>query len=110
MSLGPIHIHVLGASLSDLWTYSEEISQVNYVQRHSSSCFSYAPVICIPDSPGAGDSGDIAGLKCLALTAVPRICRGYDFPPIHCHNNYTPGIYADGYIVFAFQFVRSYVR
>ena len=23
---------------------------------------------------------------------------------------YTPGIYADGYIVFAFLFVRSYVR
>ena len=23
---------------------------------------------------------------------------------------YTPGIYADGYIVFAFPFVRSYVR
>ena len=25
-------------------------------------------------------------------------------------NNYTPGIYADGYIVFAFPFVRSSVR
>ena len=25
-------------------------------------------------------------------------------------NNYTPGIYADGYIVFAFPFVPSYVR
>ena len=24
--------------------------------------------------------------------------------------NYTPGIYAEGYIVFAFPFVRSYVR
>ena len=24
-------------------------------------------------------------------------------------NNYTPGIYADGYIVFAFPFVSSYV-
>ena len=24
--------------------------------------------------------------------------------------NYTPGIYADGYIAFAFPFVRSYVR
>ena len=23
---------------------------------------------------------------------------------------YTPGIYADGYIVFAFPFIRSYVR
>ena len=37
-----------------------------------------APVICIPGSPGAGDSGDIAGLKCLALTAdVSRQCRGF---------------------------------
>ena len=25
-------------------------------------------------------------------------------------SSYTPGIYADGYIVFAFPFVRSYVR
>ena len=25
-------------------------------------------------------------------------------------NNYTPGIYAEGYIVFVFPFVRSYVR
>ena len=47
-----------------------------------------APVICIPGSPGAGDSGNIAGLKCLALTSdVSRQCRGYDFPPIHCHIN-----------------------
>ena len=38
----------------------------------------YAPVICIPGSPGAGDSGDIAGLKCLALTSdVSRQCRGF---------------------------------
>ena len=37
-----------------------------------------APVICIPGSPGAGDSGDIAGLKCLALTSdVSRQCRGF---------------------------------
>ena len=27
-----------------------------------------------------------------------------------CSINYTPGIYADGYIVFVFPFVRSYVR
>ena len=25
-------------------------------------------------------------------------------------NHYTPGIYAEGYIVFVFLFVRSYVR
>ena len=29
---------------------------------------------------------------------------------LFCFGNYTPGIYADGYIVFAFPFVRSYVR
>ena len=39
---------------------------------------SYASVICIPGSPGAGDSGDIAGLKCLALTSdVSWQCRGF---------------------------------
>ena len=27
-----------------------------------------------------------------------------------CTSYYTPGIYADGYIVFAFPFVRSFVR
>ena len=38
----------------------------------------YAPVICIPGSPGVGDSGDIAGLKCLSLTSdVSRQCRGF---------------------------------
>ena len=41
-------------------------------------CFSYAPVICIPGSPGAGDSGDMAGLKCQALTSdVSRQCGGF---------------------------------
>ena len=39
---------------------------------------SNAPVICIPGSPGAGDSGDIAGLKCQALTYdASRQCRGF---------------------------------
>ena len=38
----------------------------------------YAPVICIPGSPGAGDSGNKAGLKCRALTSdVSRQCRGF---------------------------------
>ena len=37
----------------------------------------YAPVICIPGSLGAGDTGDIAGLKCRNLTSdVSRQCRG----------------------------------
>ena len=36
-----------------------------------------APVICIPGPPGAGDTGDIAGLKCRNLTSdVSRQCRG----------------------------------
>ena len=38
---------------------------------------SYAPVICIPGPLGAGDTGDIAGLKCRNLTSdVSRQCRG----------------------------------
>ena len=37
----------------------------------------YAPVICIPGSIGAGDSGDIAGHKCRDLTFdESRQCRG----------------------------------
>ena len=35
-----------------------------------------APVICLPGSLGAGDSGDIAGPKCRDLTFdVSRQCR-----------------------------------
>ena len=46
------------------------------VIANKNNCF--APVIRIPGSPGAGDSGDIAGLKCLALTSdVSRQCRGF---------------------------------
>ena len=38
---------------------------------------SYAPVICIHGPHGAGDTGDIAGLKCQNLTSdVSRQCRG----------------------------------
>ena len=36
---------------------------------------------------------------CLLVFQTPYLCF-----------NYTPGIYADGYIVFAFPFVRSSVR
>ena len=41
------------------------------IERISDMCshLGNAPVICIPGSPGAGDSGDIAGLKCQALTS-----------------------------------------
>ena len=39
-------------------------------------CATYAPVICIPGSLGAGDSGDIAGPKCRDLTFdESRQCR-----------------------------------
>ena len=36
----------------------------------------YAPVICVSGPLGAGDTGDIAGLKCRDLTAdESRQCR-----------------------------------
>ena len=39
--------------------------------------FINAPVICIPGTRRAGDSGDIAGLKCRDLISdVSRQCRG----------------------------------
>ena len=37
-----------------------------------------------------------------------RLCRDRWFSLVMAH--YTPGIYADGYIAFAFPFVRSSVR
>ena len=40
-------------------------------------CFRYAPVICIHGPHGAGDTGDIAGLKFRNLTSdESRQCRG----------------------------------
>ena len=36
-----------------------------------------------------------------------KICMWLGYTP---QINYTPGIYADGYIVFAFPFVHTYVR
>ena len=42
---------------------------------------SYAPVICIPGFPRAGDSGGTSGLKWRDL--VPGICRSFNFQPIH---------------------------
>ena len=56
----------------------------------------------------------------VVLTSIYNLCFGakmrkigiYTCKPQFCLNPsfYTPGIYADGYIVFAFPFVRSYVR
>ena len=34
----------------------------------------------------------------------------YDYNGTNNKDNYTPGIYAKGYIVFVFPFVRTYVR
>ena len=36
----------------------------------------HTPVICMPRRIGAGDTGDIAGLKCWELTCDP--CSGVD--------------------------------
>ena len=48
-----------------------------YMQHNCQLQPYYAPVICIPGPLGAGDTGDIAGLKCRNLTSdVSRQCRG----------------------------------
>ena len=39
-----------------------------------------APVICIPSSPRAGDSGDTIGLKCQDLTYDESTGRTGDVP------------------------------
>ena len=49
---------------------------VQRIQLNDFVAFVYAPVICIPGSLGAGDSGDIAGPKCRDLTFdESRQCR-----------------------------------
>ena len=47
--------------------------------------------------------------KTSCLNAIQKVDLSLD---VVSHNDtyYTPGIYADGYIVFAFPFVRSLVR
>ena len=42
---------------------------VQFVKRVSFRHTIYAPVICIPSSLGAGDTGDIVGLYCRNLTS-----------------------------------------
>ena len=45
--------------------------------KHSLKLVAYAPVICIYGPLRAGDTGDIAALKCRNLTSdVSRQCRG----------------------------------
>ena len=44
-------------------------------------------------------------LKTVSLANFSKLSKKLNLNPV-----YTPGIYADGYIVFAFPFVRSSVR
>ena len=54
-----------------------DIGYLGYNQSYFYIEYLNAPVICIPGSLGAGDSRDIAGLKCRNLTSdVSRQCRG----------------------------------
>ena len=51
--------------------------------------------------------------KCLFGTEEDIMFGSVYIPPAgsgYNNDNYTPGIYAEGYIVFVFPFVRSYVR
>ena len=58
-----------------LMTLREGLSELEF---YSDLFYFNAPVICIPGPGGAGDSGDMAGLKCQALTSdVSRQCRGF---------------------------------
>ena len=52
------------------------------------------------------------GQLCIELSTVhvPRGIVLTILPNRHEITVYTPGIYAEGYIVFVFPFVRSYVR
>ena len=45
-----------------------------------------------------------------SLIRLHRMPRLIDLHCLQSSNHYTPCIYADGFIVFAFPFVRSYVR
>ena len=50
--------------------------------------------------------GRIRSLVAMATYNFRRLIMG----KVKIDNFYTPGIYAEGYIVFVFPFVRSYVR
>ena len=74
-------IHHFKANITSfLDTYSKlimsnEIYDVDFPKQ--TKTLDYAPVICIPGPKGAGDTGDVAGLKCRNLTSdVSRQCRG----------------------------------
>ena len=57
----------------------------------------YAPVICIPGSLGAGDSGDIVGPKCRDLTFdESRQCRRCAGVLISRHYQFMPYSYNKG--------------
>ena len=59
------------------WRTPSTILAVNKHRRRDKCVFDdNAPVICTPDPLGAGDTGDIAGLKSRNLTSdVSRQCR-----------------------------------
>ena len=46
----------------------------------------------------------------ITMVSSKRLSIFYLILLVYINNSYTPGIYADEYIVFAFPFVHSYVR
>ena len=54
------------------------------------------------------DFTDTSLTQCCNLAIAVQVQYNYLKSP--AYNHYTPGIYADGYIVFVFPFVRLYVR
>ena len=51
------------------------------------------------------------GASCSKLTmSLVNDSLKFQMAILQIHFYYTPGIYADGYIVFAFPFVRSFLR
>ena len=76
--------HMCTLSKVASWSWGDSINghpQNRFLLRNN------APVICIPGSLGAGDSGDIAGPKCRDLTFdESRQCRRCAGVLISCQN------------------------
>ena len=60
-----------------LFSNTNKLNSENFEKNNCSQSVNYyAPVICIPSSPSAGDSRATAGLKCWDLTSDEfRQCR-----------------------------------